>query len=897
MLTAKKFIEEVNSGDTLTQEELFPLFARASYLVNDCVRLLLRENCFVQLRVVELGAEVAANLDRNKAIFRRNVEYIDDQLKDVQADPDQRQADFLCACMDLQMALLQDDQEAQLDIVLSLPLTRMVFEQIVKEWTDQTRGYQEASLRGLAALFSGDMVALSSADAECHAIERQCFLEPRTAYGVIRYVDNRLRALKRIYDRVFAAYSRVILKLAKAQAVSEDHSLDCLAGDSLVWTDRGVLRIDELVPCDVQTTFGTKEAFPHFPEVKVRPTVRAKTRLGLSLTSTPDHKIKVLNEDTQELEWISVHDSEGRYVLVATGSGLGWPSDPSIDFDPPLDGLKRQAHVPLELSPPLASLMGYLVSEGTVFGPDSSNAGSVGFANSDPDIISDYLASLECSFGISGVTPCLRDSGVTELVFVDHNANDILRHLGCDYVYSENKVVPWSVMRGSKESVVSFLRSYWEGDGSLVDRPSCGSKSEQLMIEIQQLLLRLGILSKRTTVSRHTDYHGNPTDVELRMHILTITNAQDARKFLDVVGYTSARSAEEVAAWGSSPSVTSRKRKLTDSQVRDIWQMRDDGASYASLGRKFGVTAEYVSQISRGRDKYRGNEYTPTTGYSMDRCKRNMVPGASPRKTASKTNRHAYFCDLDDSSPLKKLEGQFVFDLVESVEDAGELQVYDISVEDVHEFVVNGEVSHNCFQNGSFGLLRAVSSYDHVSNARFVGHARWWIRQSMLLHLKENSNIIRVSSNTWQHYAKLEDIRRRHESQHGPLDNKKLAQISDYSENHIDSIYGMVRASQVRSLDHPVKPDGSSTLMTFVDSSTEEEPADFTAADSVNVLLGNLPAKLRNLVCLNFGLTEYVEQDLDPAQVELERKKQQSYSRKNVEPEEGTPWDSRTSMT
>lgn len=886
MLSARKLIETVNTGDTLTQEELFPLFARASFLVNDCVRLLLRENCYVQLRTVELGAEVAANLDRNKAIYRRNVAFVEGQLKDVPADNEKREADFLCACMDLQLALLTDDRDRQLEIVLGLPLTRMVFERFVKDWVASTAGYTEACLRSVVVLLQEDFVAAASIDTECHEIERVCFLDPRTAFGVIRYVENRLLALKVIYDRIFNAYSRVILKLAKAQAVSEDHSLDCLAGDSLVWTDRGLLRIDEFVPCNVQTTSGIKEASPHFPEKKIRDTVTVKTRLGLTVTGTPDHKIKVLNEETLELEWVSLRQTEGRHVLVATGSDLDWPRDPDVVFDLPNDGLKRKATIPSGLTPGISEIMGYLVSEGTVYAPCSPNKGLVSFSNSDEDLVNDYSSLVSSEFGlISG--SYLKGNGVTELKFTDHSANDVLRGLGCLAVLSEFKVVPWSVLQGSKESAIAFLRSYWEGDGSLVDRPSCGSKSEELISGVQQLLLRLGIVSKKTKVSRFTDYYGNPTDVELVMHILTVTSGQDSRKFIDVIGYTSMISADEVKAWGRMPSVTRRKRKITDSQVRDIWQMRDDGASYAFLGRKFGVTPEYVSKISRGRDRYRGNKYVPATGYSMDRCKRNVVPGSVPRTTTAKTNRHAYFCDLEEDHPLKRLEGRFVFDLVESVNASGKQEVYDISVSVEHEFIIPTIVG-NCFQNGSFGLLRAVSSYDHVSNARFVGHARWWIRQSMLLYLKEDSNIIRVSSNTWQHYAKLEDVRRKHESQHGPIDNESLSKVSGYSKAHVDAIYSMVRASQVRSLDYPIRPDGSTTLINFVDVSTDKGPSDYTVSDSVNVLLGNLPSNLRNLVCLNFGLTEYVDQELDPEQVEVERKKQQTYARKSVENQEGT---------
>jgi DNA-directed RNA polymerase sigma subunit (sigma70/sigma32) len=410
MLSARKLIESVNTGETLTQEELFPLFARASHLVNDCVRLIVRESNYVQLRIVALGAEVAANLDRNKAIYRRSVAFVDGSVRDVPPDAEERQAEFLCRCMDLQRALLDADVDRQIDLILSLPLTRMVFEQIVKDWVAATNGYTEACIASSEAYAQGDLLRASAADAECHRIEQQCFLDPLSSFGVIRYVERRLDALRRIYDKIFNAYSRVILKLAKSQAISDDHSLDN-------------------------------------------------------------------------------------------------------------------------------------------------------------------------------------------------------------------------------------------------------------------------------------------------------------------------------------------------------------------------------------------------------------------------------------------------------------------------------------FQNGSFGLLRATSSYDHVSNARFVGHARWWIRQSMLFYVKEDSNLIKVSSNTWQHYAKLEAIRSKLESQHGPLDDSDLSELSGYSKSHVETIYNTVRTSQVRSLDYPLKSDGGTSAMNLVESPDEVDILAYSPSDSVNVLLDNLPVDLRNLVCLHFGLIEYVAQELDPGKVEAERRRQQSSAR------------------
>jgi len=177
---------------------------------------------------------------------------------------------------------------------------------------------------------------------------------------------------------------------------------------------------------------------------------------------------------------------------------------------------------------------------------------------------------------------------------------------------------------------------------------------------------------------------------------------------------------------------------------------------------------------------------------------------------------------------------------------------------------ISEDHSLDCFQNGSLGLLRAISSYDHVSNARFAGHARWWIRQSMLYSIKEDSNLIRVSSNTWQHYAKLESLRIKHELKSGTATLDDLSSQSGYSTSHIESIYNTVRTSQVKSLDHPLREDGSSTLLSVIesDSAKKVDTTNYAPSDSVKFLLSQLPTDTRNLVCLSYGLTEYVIQDI-----------------------------------
>lgn len=59
---------------------------------------------------------------------------------------------------------------------------------------------------------------------------------------------------------------------------------------------------------------------------------------------------------------------------------------------------------------------------------------------------------------------------------------------------------------------------------------------------------------------------------------------------------------------------------------------------------------------------------------------------------------------------------------------------------------------------GNYGLLKAIENFDWSKNLRFISYAVWWIRQSILQSLNENSRTIRFPVNVVQelHKAKKE---------------------------------------------------------------------------------------------------------------------------------------------
>ena len=59
---------------------------------------------------------------------------------------------------------------------------------------------------------------------------------------------------------------------------------------------------------------------------------------------------------------------------------------------------------------------------------------------------------------------------------------------------------------------------------------------------------------------------------------------------------------------------------------------------------------------------------------------------------------------------------------------------------------------------GNYGLMKAIENFDWGRNLRFISYAVWWIKQSILQSLNENSRTIRLPVNVVQdlHRAKKE---------------------------------------------------------------------------------------------------------------------------------------------
>lgn len=113
------------------------------------------------------------------------------------------------------------------------------------------------------------------------------------------------------------------------------------------------------------------------------------------------------------------------------------------------------------------------------------------------------------------------------------------------------------------------------------------------------------------------------------------------------------------------------------------------------------------------------------------------------------------------------------------------------------------------FQNGSIGLMRAVSCYSVKRLASFASVAKWWIKQMMLLSIKEDANFVKLPVSTWQAYTQLEKAK----AKVGADDNlEEIAKEAKMPLKKAKAVYYTVKISQVYSLNRTYDSEEKLTL-------------------------------------------------------------------------------------
>ncbi|MBP3762652.1 MAG: RNA polymerase sigma factor RpoD/SigA [Bacteroidales bacterium] len=158
---------------------------------------------------------------------------------------------------------------------------------------------------------------------------------------------------------------------------------------------------------------------------------------------------------------------------------------------------------------------------------------------------------------------------------------------------------------------------------------------------------------------------------------------------------------------------------------------------------------------------------------------------------------------------------------------------------------------------GNVGLIKAAKRFDETRGFKFISYAVWWIRQSILQAIAENSRIVRLPSNQLGALNKLKkEISKLEQQLERPPSEEELAEILDIPEDKIKAIMGI--SGRHVSIDAPLASDED---VNFVDVLPNEDtpPTDDklmqeSLSQEIERSLSTLTEYERDVIKMYFGI-------------------------------------------
>jgi len=160
---------------------------------------------------------------------------------------------------------------------------------------------------------------------------------------------------------------------------------------------------------------------------------------------------------------------------------------------------------------------------------------------------------------------------------------------------------------------------------------------------------------------------------------------------------------------------------------------------------------------------------------------------------------------------------------------------------------------------GNLGLIRAAKRFDEKKNFKFISYAVWWIRQSILQALAEQSRIIKLPLNRVGTIHRVGKTQSRLEQKYGrPPCAEEIAQELKIDESEVQETL-RVGSSHV-SLDSSLQHDDDSKLSDILQDDSQDQPdsgmEDVSLQVEVNKTLETLSGREQDVVRLYFGIGE-----------------------------------------
>ncbi|MDN5204905.1 RNA polymerase sigma factor RpoD/SigA [Fulvivirgaceae bacterium BMA10] len=230
------------------------------------------------------------------------------------------------------------------------------------------------------------------------------------------------------------------------------------------------------------------------------------------------------------------------------------------------------------------------------------------------------------------------------------------------------------------------------------------------------------------------------------------------------------------------------------------------------------------------------------------------------------TNRESQSLDkyLQEIGKVDLLTPDEEVDLAKRIRDGDQLALEKLTKANLR-FVVSvakqyqnqGLSLGDLINEGNLGLIKAAQRFDETRGFKFISYAVWWIRQSILQALAEQSRIVRLPLNRVGSLNKISktfsELEQKYEREPSP---DELAEVLDVTTNEV--VDTMKISGRHVSMDAPFVQGEENSLLDVLENDGEETPDSELMNDSlrreVQRALSTLTQREADVITLYFGL-------------------------------------------